>query len=97
MREVERSPELVTYYTDGVAEDSGGGKRIQNGDDRVERFGDSGVNGFIEGACLCLEDTRDGLGRIAMLEWLGKWVFRPWFSRLFCISPQGRLEKDGKV
>jgi hypothetical protein len=68
MREVERPPEHPTYCIDSAADGSGGGKRIQNGDDRIERFRDSAVNRLMEGACLFLEDIRDGFEGVAALE-----------------------------
>jgi hypothetical protein len=99
VREVEHPSACPTYRTDSVTEGSIGGKRIQNGDGRFERFHDSTVtsSGSSEGLCLFLEDIRDGLEGVALLEFLGEWVLCPWFARLFCVLLQGRLEEGGKV
>jgi hypothetical protein len=75
-----------------------GGKFIQNGDGRFEGFRDSTVtSGSSEGLCLFLEEIRDGLEGVALLELLGKWVLCPWFACLFCVLLQGRLEEGGKI
>jgi hypothetical protein len=46
---------------------------------------------------LFLEDIQHGLEGVALLELLGKWVLFPWFSRLFCVLLEGRLEEGGKI
>jgi hypothetical protein len=71
---------------------------MQNRDDKFERFGDSAVNRFIEGACLFLEDSRDGFeGVAAMVESLSKWMLCQSFARLLFILLQSRVENDRKV
>jgi hypothetical protein len=46
---------------------------------------------------LFLEEIRDGLEGVALLELLGKWVLCPWFGCLLCVLLEGRLEEGGKV
>ena len=99
IRQVQHQLACPTYHADSVTEGITGGKCIQNGDGRFERFRDSTVtsSGSSEGLCLFLEDIRDGLEGVGLLEVLGKWVIRPWFARLLCVLLQGRLEEGGKI
>jgi hypothetical protein len=99
IREVQHRSACPTYHTDNVTEGTIAGKRIQNGDGRFERFHDSAVtsSGPSEDLCLFLEDLRDGIERVALLELLGQWVHSPWLACLLCVLLQGRLEEGGKV
>ena len=99
VREVENPLACPAYSTDSVTEGTIGGERIQNGDSRFERFRDFVVtfSGLREGLCLLLEDIRDGLEGIALVEFLGKWVFCPWFARLICVFLQRGLEEGRKA
>jgi hypothetical protein len=98
IREVEHRSACPTYHTDSVTEGPICGKCIQNGDGRFERFRDCTVtSGSSEGLCLFLEDIRDGLEGVGLLDLLGQWVLCPWLARLFCVLLQGRLEEGGKV
>ena len=54
-------------------------------------------SGSSEGLCLFLDQIRDGLEGVALLELLGKWMLCPWLARLFGVLPQGRLEECFKV
>jgi hypothetical protein len=76
IRKVQHRSACPTYHADSVTKVIVGGKRIQNGDGRFERFHDSTVtsSGSSEGLCLFLEDIRDGLEGVALLELLGQWV-----------------------
>jgi hypothetical protein len=87
IREVEHRSACPTYHTDSVTEGTIGGKRIQNGDGRFERFHDSTVtsSGSSDGLRLVLKSIQDGLEGVALLELLGQWVLCPWFARLFCV------------
>ena len=89
----------MTYHADSVTDGTIGGKCIQNGDGRFDRFRDFTVtsSGSSEGLCLYLEHILDGLERVALLELLGKWVVCPWFACLFCVLLEGRLEEGGKI
>jgi hypothetical protein len=99
VRELEHPSACPTYRTDSASEGTIGGKRIQNGDGRFERFHDSTVtsSGLSEVLGLFLEDIRDGLEGVALLKLLGEWVLCPWLSRLFRVLLQGRLEIGSKV
>ena len=98
IRQVQHQLACSTYHADSVTEGSVGGKCIQNGDGRFEKFRDSTATpGSSEGLCLFLEDILDGLEGVGLLELLGKWVLCPWFARLFCVVLQGRLEEGGKI
>jgi hypothetical protein len=98
VREVEHPSACPMYHADSVTEGTIGRKRIENGDGRFERFHDSAVtSGSSEGLRLFLEDIGDGLEGVALLEFLSKWVFCPWFAGLFCVLLQSRVEEGGKV
>jgi hypothetical protein len=99
IKEVQHRSACPTYHADSITEGIIGGKCIQNGDGRFERFRDSTVtsSGSSEGLCLLLEDILDGLEGVALLELLGNWVLCPWFACLFCVLLQGRLEEGGKI
>jgi hypothetical protein len=99
IRKVQHRSACMAYHADSVTDGTIGGKFIQNGDGTFDRFRDSTVTSSRsgEGLCLYLEYILDGLEGVALLEFLGKWVLCPWFSRLFCVLLEGRLEEGGKI
>jgi hypothetical protein len=57
MREVQHPSACPTYHADSITKIIVGGKRIQNGGGRFERFHDSTVtSGSSEGLCSFLKD-----------------------------------------
>jgi len=71
---IEFPRELVTYYTDTLAENGVGRKCVENVRDAFEGFHDPSIlsSEFAEGTCSLLKKGGNGLQRVTHFELLGE-------------------------
>ena len=55
------------------------------------------VSGVLELVYFILKELEDSIGRLAILEFLGKWILGQFYSSVLAIVGQGYVENDIKV